>query len=318
MWVCSRRVPRTRPNAPSWRRVGLGLLAATLLATGCGRTSGQAGSGSGAPAPKSGLRLAPDPAFAAARIEVVFDDQWIDASTCTFVWKRNGSPIWKALGPHLDPHLFSKGDRITVEAKVPGRPGEPERSLSGQVDVLNTPPRIESVAIVMAAGSEFPTLEATVECADGDGDRLAYQYRWFRNDALIRDALEASLPASVFSRGDRVRVEVTAEDRESASLPVQSEAFQVQNLPPRITSRPLSPGSKEPAFRYQVKAEDADQDPLRFELVAGPSGMKVGPAGLVEWLLPAPNDRRGDHPVKIRVSDEKGGEALQEFSLHFD
>jgi hypothetical protein len=290
-------------------------------APGCGRTSGDAGGASdasGAAVSKGGLRLAPDPAFAATRIEVVFDDSSIDTSTCTFTWKRNGNPIWKATGAYLDPQMFSKGDRITVEVSVPGTAGDTARSLSSQVDVLNSPPRIESVSIVMTMGEELPMLEAAVEGRDGDGDVIAYDYRWFRNDALIRSAHERTLPASDLSRGDRLRVEVTAKDKESASLAVQSEVFQVQNLPPRIVSRPEYPGTKDPAFRYQVKAEDADQDPLRFELMAGPSGMKVGPEGLVEWMLPPPNDRRGDHPVKIKVSDEKGGEALQEFSLHFD
>jgi RHS repeat-associated protein len=67
-------------------------------------------------------------------------------------------------------------------------------------------------------------------------------------------------------------------------------------------------------FRYDIIAFDADDDQLSFTLATAPSGMGIDPIrGVVEW---APGNRQvGNHTVKLQVSDGRGGNATQEFTI---
>lgn len=69
------------------------------------------------------------------------------------------------------------------------------------------------------------------------------------------------------------------------------------------------------AFAYQAAATDPDGDPLRYTLLAGPSGMQFDPdhPGLLTWS-PGAGDE-GDHRVTIRVDDQRGGSDGQDFTL---
>jgi hypothetical protein len=152
---------------------------------------------------------------------------------------------------------------------------------------------------------------------DSDADPLTYTWRWLKNDAPIEGGNSPTIEASRFQRGDLVRAEVMAHDGESESTPVQSDPFTVDNLPPQFSSKPAPPKEGDQVFRYQAVAVDPDHDPLRYELVRAPAGMTVEPEGLVVWNLP-PRDARGvDAAVTLKVSDSKGGEAVQEFSIQF-
>jgi hypothetical protein len=316
--------PRTRRSSAG-RRIAAALLAAAFLAAGCGRTSGTGEPGDGgASAPGSGgalsgaVRLAPDPAVAASVIETILDAREIDVASCTFTWKRNGVPVKGASGRSLAPSHFSKGDRVSVEVSIPDSSGGPARLLSDDVTVENMPPKVTAANLFLSSASGTPILEARVQSADADGDRVAYAFHWFRNESPLENVTGEHLPVTELSRGDLVQVEVVATDTESESAPVRSNVFHLENLPPRVTSRPPAPRPSQADYRYQVTAEDPDGDPVTFSLSAAPQGMAVDPAGLVTWTLPAPERRRGDHIVKVSVSDGKGGAATHEFTLHFD
>ncbi len=273
-----------------------------------------------AQAESNGVRLSPSPAFASSRIAVDFVDPWIDASKCQFLWKQNGMVIEGARASSLEPSQFSKGQRISVEVTVPDSSGTSRSALTATVQVLNTPPSIVSAALTMSAATGVSELEANVQSTDPDGDRVSFEYRWFKNGAPIEGEGGASLKADKFTQADRVEVEVVASDGEASSPPVRSDAFAlaIQNQPPQITSQPRAPRATDSDFRYQVVAEDKDGDPLRFDLVDAPDGMVVDPTGTIVWHLPAPEQRRGVHPVSVKVSDSRGGEAVQAFSIQLD
>jgi hypothetical protein len=280
--------------------------------------SGTSDKQDGEQAASNGVRLSPNPAYAASRIDVTFDDRWIDPATCRFVWKRNGAVIEEARAKALDSSNFSKGDIIAVEVLVEDSTGATPRKLSATVEVVNTPPKISGVTVVMTTATGKPEVQAVVQCTDPDGDGVTYRYRWFKNDGPLIGEDGPSLRPAELSRSDRVTVEVVADDGDSESPPVRSDVLQIENHPPQFSSQPVAPQPSDTTFRYQVTVVDPDRDPLSLELVSAPAGMTMGADGAVVWRLPSQKERQGEHRVSIKATDSKGGEAVQDFSLRFD
>lgn len=263
------------------------------------------------------VRLAPDPAFAGARIAVVFADASVPADQCRFEWRRNGLLISDATSDGLDPNHFSKGDKIEVSVVLP--PDGGGKTLTASTKVANTAPTIGRVTLAMTTTSGQAEFLATPESFDRDGDVLTHKYRWYKNGILMPSETSARLPISTIERGEQIAVKVVASDgeEESESPPVQSEDFAVENHPPHFTSQPAMPGAADSVYRYRPAASDEDQDVLRYELVSGPAGMSVGPDGEIVWVMPPKAQRAGDYAIKLRVLDNKGGESRQEYTIRF-
>lgn len=297
---------------PGMCRQRLLAIALALVVGGCSA----AGKGNqAATRADDGLRLVPDPAFAGARLAVVFTDPNLRADRCRFEWRRNRYLISEARTEVLEPTHFAKGDRIEVAVVTSGvKPGEIRR-LHALVEVANTPPTVTRVTVLPATTGGQAELRATPEAIDRDGDPLTFAYRWLKNGVPIAAASGAGLPIAALGLGDQITVEVVASDGESESPPVRGEAVPVENRPPQFTSQPAAPAPADTVFRYQAVAVDADRDPLRYELVKGPSGMVVNADGSILWALPALAQRGGEHAITIRALDTKGGEATQQFTI---
>ncbi|MGH7680936.1 MAG: putative Ig domain-containing protein [Candidatus Eiseniibacteriota bacterium] len=294
----------------------LGVLAWALALAGCsGKHGGAAGQAGGSGSSK-GVSLSPNPAFAASRIDVVFEDPWVDPAKCRFVWRRNNSVVDGATTSSLDPTHFGRGERVSVEVTLADSAGAVAHEWSASTDVVNTPPTVTAATLFPGTVSGDAVVMANVESADPDGDAITYEYRWFKNDDSAPIGTGASFPVKKLGQGDRVAVEVVANDGQNDSPAFRSQAFAVDNRAPEFTSQPRAPKPTDTEFRYQATATDLDGDPLTYEVVNGPSGMTVDPTGVVVWPLPA--QKGGDYPVEIKVTDPKGGQAVQEFSVHLD
>ncbi|QDV24439.1 putative Ig domain-containing protein [Aureliella helgolandensis] len=66
-------------------------------------------------------------------------------------------------------------------------------------------------------------------------------------------------------------------------------------------------------FRYDVLASDADLDQLLFELIDAPTGVTIDRFGRVRWQTKVP--LIGSHDFKVQVSDPRGGQIVQDFTL---
>jgi uncharacterized protein (TIGR03437 family) len=84
-----------------------------------------------------------------------------------------------------------------------------------------------------------------------------------------------------------------------------------QNQNPTITSRPEQEASVGLQYSYQVRAADADADPLSYELLDGPPGMEVSASGRVSFT---PNSLVPPR-AKVAVTDGKGGRVVHGFSI---
>jgi hypothetical protein len=67
-------------------------------------------------------------------------------------------------------------------------------------------------------------------------------------------------------------------------------------------------------YLYQAEAVDPDGDPITFDLVQGPAGMRFDPQTNVVHWVPGPK-QVGTHQVVIRASDSYGGTAIQRWQL---
>ena len=121
-------------------------------------------------------------------------------------------------------------------------------------------------------------------------------------------------PVEVATRGDQIELSVVAHDGQESSEPLRSAPFTVANSAPQITSTPGA-FDEDGTFRYAVLADDPDGDrALRYQLVAGPDGMRIDVVtGELTWT-PMP-DQAGSHPVAIEVGDRKGGISAQSFDI---
>ncbi len=87
-----------------------------------------------------------------------------------------------------------------------------------------------------------------------------------------------------------------------------SQVFEIHvhssNVPPTITSTPVTTATEGEIYTYLVTALDIDDDELSFGLVEYPGGMNIHPdTGLITWLVPQTAAATGPHAVTVGVSD---------------
>ena len=134
------------------------------------------------------------------------------------------------------------------------------------------------------------------------GESITHTYEWSING---QPAGSGSDSISGFKRGDKVAVKITPFDGEKPGK-ARTLTLDVQNTTPKVSE------SKEPkydgkTFTAQVNASDPDGDTLSYELLSGPEGMTIdNKSGMVNW--PLKEDKSGDYPVKVKITDGHGGE----------
>lgn len=209
-----------------------------------------------------------------------------------------------------------RGDRVEVSVAAIGSGGRSD-AIGATVRVGNSPPVLHALAF-------DPTTEVSTgrdvnvkpRATDRDDDELSYRFEWTLNGRRI-DNPSGTLQASSLKRGDQVRVRVVASDGQAESNEIQSEAIEVVNSNPVISSQP---GGIDDSghFVYALRVEDPDGDTrFRYSLLEGPRGMSVDPVdGTVRWT-PA-ETQTGRHPVKVEVDDRNGGTAQQSFVVTLD
>lgn len=86
------------------------------------------------------------------------------------------------------------------------------------------------------------------------------------------------------------------------------------NRPPLLTSTPIVDARVNGRYFYDVEARDADGDVLRYELVEAPVAMSIdSDTGIIQWL---PSYlQMGSHPIHVKVTDGRGGAALQTYQV---
>jgi hypothetical protein len=246
-------------------------------------------------------------------IQVDAQDPEREAVSFEYQWYADNATLPKQTNATLPAELLRRGQSVFVEI-VPTDgmyKGQPYRTKS--VTVRNTAPRVITVSLSPRTARTGDKLEAQVEASDPDHDRVDLTYKWFRNDAVIKEGDESFLDTTGFTTRDKVMVEVTAHDPSIPGNSVKSLPLVLGNSAPKIVSTP-STTTTEDRFDYPVKATDPDGDQLTYQLDAAPAGMTISPeSGHITWQIPA--DQQGTFHVKVVAKDGQGGIASQEFDL---
>jgi Putative Ig domain len=299
------------------RQTLLVLLIFVLL--GCGQQSGGSNAPAGTPPPVetaisiAAVRILPEHPTPQSTLEAKVRFSGGQPEQATYQWLRNGKPLPGAIGATLAGEPLHKGDFIAVQVRI--RQGEP--ATSDAVVIGNTPPFVEWVAIAPNPATSSDTLEAVVHGKDPDQDQVIYAYRWSVNGATVAAQDRVSLEPRYFHRGDRVQVSATPFDGTDWGKEVTGPGVVIRNSPPTIVSNP-SQRLESLAYRYEVKAEDADGDPLRFSLRGNvPPGMKIDETtGVVEWQVVIPKEPT-TWEYEVMVEDPQGGRSVQKITLKY-
>lgn len=227
-----------------------------------------------------------------------------------YLWRVNG----KEIGDRSILPLggFRQGDLVEVEVTPLNKEsvGVPVRS--SPVRIGNRPPKLTSLKLIPEAPTVGETVRVAAEAFDADGNSIQYRYQWYVNNQPVTGDQGEALDGNMFRSGDTIYVVVTPFDTSDGGARV-SQPIRVVNQFPKISSLP-STEIKGGEYIYQVSAKDPDGDPLRFQLIEGPSGMTLDPvSGLLAWKPDTSLDKKVN--VAIEVDDAKGGKDVQRFVM---
>ena len=317
------RAEGTAPSAPGCSaHIFLSLLLGLTVVAGCTGEERHDGS------PASSLRspshqppvirraiITPTPVVRHTPISVSVEKDEIqgEALTYRYQWFVNGVGVHGATSTSFDPSALRRGDVVTAEVVASNGQGESAPYRTTPVSLANAPPTISRVVLEQVSSTGGDHLLAKVEAADADQDDIRYEYRWLRNNSMVKEGPDNILETNRLARKDIVTVEVTPYDLDGAGLPARAAPLVVGNNPPRILSQP-SVVTDPQSYEYAVEAKDPDGDTVLFELETAPAGMTIDRAtGRLNWKMPPALG--GTHHVKLMVLDGQGGRGWQEFDL---
>lgn len=202
--------------------------------------------------------------------------------TVDYTWLVDDQIVQQGATDTLAPASFVRDQLVVVEAvaAVGNTVSAPVRS--APVQIRNTPPTLETVAI----DPPQPTSADTITCvasgmADLDGDTVTLTYRWFI-DGTPLELNDSRLPSRTVIRDQTLACEATPTDGTDAGEPVRSTEVLVGNGPPFIASVLVEP---RPAFTTSLltavpSVSDPDGDPIsitwQWTVNGSPSGTTSG------------------------------------------
>ena len=208
-------------------------------------------------------------------------------------WLVDGLPAEGANASTFNAARTKKG--AAIQARVTAKGMEMR---SNAVMIKNSSPEITGGYFLLAGNN----LTVDVTTTDADEDSITLTYGWTVNDKPAGTG--KTLDAKV-KRGDKISVRIVPSDGESEGRPVvlTSEA---RNMPPALAE------NKEVKFdgkvwTCQLNAVDHDEDPITFDIKAGPPGMTIdAKTGLMTWHVP--EDFKGKTSCVAVLKDGHGGE----------
>jgi hypothetical protein len=185
----------------------------------------------------------------------------MDQHVSTDDYKNHDGLVWEITLPlsrillyACFPVAFMGGCSPDSHTTSPLIPGEPLH--------VNHAPVIRSARVVPVPPSLDGPVFVDIDAEDADGDFLKYEYRWWVNDAVLRDATTSTISAGFLKKGDKVTAEIVAFDGKERSQALTTEPVVVQSGKPGIRrvslefeSRPASG-----AARLRAKIDAVEQD----------------------------------------------------------
>ncbi|MFM6643375.1 MAG: putative Ig domain-containing protein [Microcystis panniformis] len=208
----------------------------------------------------------------------------------------------------------TKLGKQTIEIKVSDGFGG-TNTQSYQLQVLatldnNLPSITSTPKIIIGAGGLY---QYDVEANDPENTAINYNLTVKPNGMTI-DANTGLITWQTqnTTNGD-FQVTATATDADGG-IAYQNYYIRVTpNQAPIISSQPLELAQLGVTYKYDVIAKDADNDTLTYNLLQAPQGLTIDQFGRIRWQSSSQN--QGIYPVKIQVSDGRGGITTQTYNL---
>ncbi len=199
----------------------------------------------------------------------------IDGDAPGYVYRWYVNSVADAGTTTLTGTRFRRGDAVQCEVTpYDGFAfGTPVRS--APVTVLNSAPTVTSATLDRIAPVEGNTVGVLLSGVnDVDSDTLTNSYVWFVNG--VQAATSATLPSTLFARGDTIYAVVTVSDG-SLTASVTSNTVTVANSLPVMGPVSLSPTSPTTldSMTATYNATDADGDPISYQFVWTLDGVVV-------------------------------------------
>lgn len=171
---------------------------------------------------------------------------------------------------------------------------------------------VVDVKIIPGSATVSDTLKADVRLRE---EGITLKYQWMKDGVEIPKANKVSLPGSLLKKKCWIAVKVTPYRGDSAFAPVRSSPVWVFNSPPQITEeKNVIEIRQDSQLILQVKAIDADNDPITFSLDTSIKSMTINPmTGIITWQLP--QKKSGRYQVKVTAADNDGGKSSQMLTI---
>ena len=231
----------------------------------------------------------------------------------SFTWMLNGRVLQEGARPVVQLPALERGDRVEVEVRASDGMLE-SAPLRVSARFENRPPEITFLYVTPQNKRirRGDVLTAVPEASDPEHDDLQFIYRWSVNG--VEAGSERQFDTKSLRRGDKVVLEVVANDGFRESYPRALDPIELVNSAPEIKQLPAL-DRQGALLRYQFEAVDAEGDRnLRFFLQDAPDGMEIdGLSGLLTWS--PDGSQAGKHLVKVGVKDSEGDASLFEWEV---
>ena len=137
-------------------------------------------------------------------------------------------------------------------------------------------------------------------------------------DAQTWQAFASGSALNLTGRYAEIRATLTKSSGTNPLSPILSDirlttlGADAPNIAPIITSNPRTEIAPTRNYQYQIEAQDANGDLLTYSLLNKPVGMTLQ-NNLLSWV--PTSGQLGDYAVEIQVSDGRGGEVTQSFTI---
>ena len=177
---------------------------------------------------------------------------------------------------------------------------------------FNHPPVIHSLEWENPQPKVTDAVRITVNATDQDNDRIRYTYTWKVNGGEKRTEGRAFLPSHYYKKGDVIRLEVVAADKEKESSPSAVE-LTIANTPPTWKEDPRTIREID---GYQVQATDIDNDEITYSLEGAPKGMTIDSKTGILSYKGSVDAKRGKYEIHVLATDTDGAFVKWSFSIN--
>jgi hypothetical protein len=95
---------------------------------------------------------------------------------------------------------------------------------------------------------------------DREGDDIQYAFRWFIDDGIVQEGVNAVLEPGTYKKGENISVEILPSDKFGPGRPFRTSQVKVGNVAPVVTSVSLTPDDPPVGAIVAAVANGTDQD----------------------------------------------------------